>query len=247
MIKLISLNIERSKHLDRNIPFFQQKQPDVLCLQEVFEADIERISQETGLVNWHWQKETQHIEPRNGSEDRGYSGSAIFSRLPFTLTGSEYYYMPEGGVRLEFTDGLDRRETNAQCAIWAKIDQGKENFFIVNTHFTWTPNGEPNEYQFTDFVSLEKILRTLPAHVLVGDLNAPRGNGMWEKFQALYAADNIPAEIWSTIDPELHNKKLEYVVDALFTSAEYQARNVRVVSGVSDHQAIIAEIEGSIL
>ncbi|MFA9262609.1 MAG: endonuclease/exonuclease/phosphatase family protein [Undibacterium sp.] len=242
MLKLISLNVERSKHLDRNIPFFQREEPDILCLQEVFEADFDRISQETGLMHCLWQKDTQHDEPRNGGTERGYSGSAIFSRHPFIATGSEYYYRPERGIRLEFSDGLDRRETNAQSVIWARIDQGGETFFIANTHFTWTPNGETSEDQLADFNSLKEILLSLPPHILVGDLNAPRGNGMWEKFQALYAADNIPAEIRSTIDPELHMKKLEYVVDALFSSAEYTVQDVQVVSGVSDHQAIIAKI-----
>lgn len=242
MIKLISLNIERSKHLDRNIPFFQSEQPDVLCLQEAFEADLDQIARETGLSHVFWLKETRHNEPKNGTVESGYSGSAILSRSPFLVTGSQYYFMPEGGIRLEFIDGLDRRATNAQGIIWAEIRKEGEVFFIANTHFTWTPDGEPNEDQCADFRLVELILREFPSHVLVGDLNAPRGNGMWEKFQALYAADNIPTEIQSTIDPELHKKQLQYVVDALFTSADYVARNVRIVPGVSDHQAIVAEI-----
>lgn len=49
MLKIISLNLERSKHLHLNLPFFQRENPDVLCLQEVLEADIDRIVQETDL------------------------------------------------------------------------------------------------------------------------------------------------------------------------------------------------------
>lgn len=39
-MKLISLNIEGHKHIDRQLPFFEIEAPDVLCLQEVFEPDV---------------------------------------------------------------------------------------------------------------------------------------------------------------------------------------------------------------
>ena len=243
MIKLVSLNLERSKHLDRNIPFFQKERPDILCLQEVFEADIDHICAETGLSHMIWQKATQHEELRNGQKEIGYSGSAILSRYPFLETGSSYYYLPEAGIDLQFSGGRERRETNAQGILWVKIAPADDVFVVANTHFTWTPNGEPNEHQRSDFQLLEKLLTKLPAHILVGDLNAPRGNGMWEKFAALYSADNIPLNITTTLDSGLHRiKGFSYVVDALFSAGEYQVRNVRLVSGVSDHQAVVAEI-----
>lgn len=243
MLKLISLNIERSKHLDRILPFFQKERPDVLCLQEVFEADLDRIVAETGPVSVVWEKTTQHEEPRNNQKEIGFSGLAILSRHSFLEARSAYYYTPVAGIDLEFSGGRERRETNAQGIVWVKIIHDETVFVIANTHFTWTPDGYPNEHQATDFQSLEKLLKKLPAHILVGDLNAPRGNGMWEKFAALYETDNIPPSVETTLDPELHRvKSISYVVDALFTPAEYRAENVRLFSGVSDHQAIVAEI-----
>ena len=52
-MKLISLNIEGDKHLDDKIlPFFDKEKPDVLCLQEVFAKDIQKICQRTGLEKY---------------------------------------------------------------------------------------------------------------------------------------------------------------------------------------------------
>jgi len=40
-IKIISLNIERSKHIDRILPFLVREQPDVFCVQELCKKDIQ--------------------------------------------------------------------------------------------------------------------------------------------------------------------------------------------------------------
>lgn len=243
MIKIISLNVERSKHLARNLPFFLEEQPDVLCLQEAFEADLERMKKELKMPFLIWQPDVLIDTKTNSTGRPGYSGQAILSRQPLTDTGEAYYYMPENGIALQSKGMVDVRLTNAQGVVWASVEKDGEQFVFANTHFTWTPDGFPDEHQETDFAALKSILSTLPPHVLVGDLNAPRGRGIWEKFSALYDRDNIPPDVPTTIDPELHRfGDLGHVVDCLFTNEKYRATDVRVVSGLSDHQAIVADI-----
>ena len=243
MPKLISLNIERSKHLHRNIPFLQKEQPDVLCLQEVLEADLSKIAEDL-LMPYHiWLKDILTNASTNSNGKAGYSGPAIFSRTPMFETGNEYYHFPEGGIVLE--GEADRySETNAQGIVWMSTDIGGERYVFANTHFTWSRNGNTSEKQLLDFENLKKILATLPPHVLCGDFNAPRGRGVWEKFIEFYGLDNVPQSITTTIDPELHRVKgLELVVDGIFAKPPYSVKDVRVVSGLSDHQAIVARIE----
>lgn len=245
MLKLISLNIERSRHLSRNLPFFLAEKPDVLCLQEVFEADLERIQRELEMPFVLWLADGFVDDEANSTGQPGTSGVAILSRTPLRDTGREHYYLPENGIALEVSGGAEGfRSTNAQGVVWATVEKDEVSFTITNTHFTWTPDGYPNAFQETDFETLKKILANINSHVLVGDLNAPRGRGMWEKFCALYEKDNIPAEVETTIDPDLHRFgfRLRLVVDALFSMGRYQVSGVRVISGVSDHQAIVAEI-----
>lgn len=243
MPKLISLNVERSKHLHRNIPFLQQERPDVLCLQEVFEDDQERFARELEMPYYIWLKDVLTEGERNGAGKVGYSGPAIFSRTPFDNSGSEYYYLPEEGISLEDTADTFR-QTNAQGVVWATTNIGEQSYLFVNTHFTCTVGGVFDEDQKQDFQELKKILDRLGAHILAGDLNSPRGRGSWEQFVDYYGKDNISADVISTIDPELHRRKgLELVVDGIFAKSPYTVSNVRVVTGLSDHKAIVAQIE----
>lgn len=246
MLKLVSLNVERSRHLDRIFPFIQKELPDVLSLQEVLERDLADFQRVSGLAHVIWLRDTFIDLPTNTGGQPDYSGIAILSRHPFVSRESAYYFMPEAGISLEAKDMVDARATNAQGVVWGSIEKEGKVFTIVNTHFTWTADGYPNELQEADFHALEIILSKIEPHILTGDLNAPRGRGMWENFRALYAVDAIPESTETTIDPALHkNKNLRLVVDALFSASDYDIRNVRIVPGLSDHKAVVAEISRS--
>ncbi len=246
MLKLISLNVERSKHLDRIFPFIRSENPDVLSLQEMLERDLPEFQRQSGLAHAIWLRDTFIDAPSNTGGQPDYSGIALLSRWPFGAQGAEYYYMPETGIILEAKMMVDARATNAQGVVWGSVEKDGEEFSFANTHFTWTQDGFPNELQETDFLALKAILSKIAPHILTGDLNAPRGRGMWEKFHALYDRDNIPADTETTVDPDLHkNKQLRLVVDALFSDGIYQVDNVRIVPGLSDHKAVVAEISRS--
>lgn len=243
MIKLISLNIERSKHLGRIIPFIRSERPDAVSLQEVFEDDLGRLSRDLGLPHSLWLKDRLIDGEKSDAGKSGYSGLAIFSRIAFGDSGAEYYYMPGGGIRLEGSPE-EYPETNAQGVVWVSLESGGERYTIANTHFTWSRDGVATARQRTDFEALRERLDTLPEHVLSGDFNAPRGYGVWEWFVEYSGKDNIPPAITSTIDPKWHRSPgLELVVDGIFSMPSYLVRDVRVVPGLSDHQAIVAKVE----
>ena len=44
-LKLVSLNIEKDRHLDRIVPFLSEQMPDVFCAQEVYESSIPVIAE----------------------------------------------------------------------------------------------------------------------------------------------------------------------------------------------------------
>jgi len=81
--------------------------------------------------------------------------------------------------------------------------------------------------------------------IFCGDFNAPRGRKTWSILSSKLK-DNIPDEIMTTVDAKIHRAgNLMLVVDGLFTSKNYKVTGVRVISGVSDHCAIVANIEHS--
>lgn len=154
-----------------------------------------------------WLRDILTDAPANSDGKTGYSGPALFARSPFIASGSEYYYMPQNGIQLE-RESEFYSETNAHGIVWATVEKGDEQYTLVTTHFTWSEDGRATEKQKCDFEYLKKILDTLPPHILTGDLNAPRGFGIWEKFVAYYGRDYIPQGITSTIDPNLHRVKI---------------------------------------
>ena len=130
-----------------------------------------------------------------------------------------------------------------------KVDVGEYTIGAVN--WTWTQDGAVNAKQKEGIARLTAKLEDLEL-VLCGDFNLPRnlpgGNEIYQALTAVWK-DNIPADVLTSIDPDLHkaNKhergRLKWMVDYIWTTPMYKVGKVRVVSGVSDHCAVVCEIE----
>ena len=66
-----------------------------------------------------------------------------------------------------------------------------------------------------------------------------------------FYTDTIPANYTSSLDKTLHRKGddpsrahlfTDFMVDYLFTKPDYQASDVRLEFGISDHAAVVATI-----
>ena len=76
--------------------------------------------------------------------------------------------------------------------------------------------------------------------LLGGDFNAPRGGPIFARL-ARHWTDCIPADVTTSIDPELHRAgALELMVDGMFASPGVRVDSVRMHTGLSDHQGITA-------
>lgn len=115
-------------------------------------------------------------------------------------------------------------------------------FRIGTTHFTWTPDGEADEVQRTDIESLFAVLEKQGDIIFTGDFNAPRGKEIFSRLAERYH-DNVPSEYTTSIDSTLHRAgDLPHMVDGIFSTSGYAVQNVRMVCGVSDHCALVAEV-----
>ena len=242
-MKLISLNIEGSNHLDRIFPFIQRENPDILCLQETNEpilSDLKKLGYKTTFA-------PLFIRTIKG---KGLEmGVIIASKHPFT-SETFYYYRPSA-IILQF-NADNKRGSIAQPLVFASITVESEKFNVATTHFTWAPDGDvASDEQIKDMRVLRAKLASYPTHILCGDFNIPRRyNKLYSKLREGYI-DEIPAKYKSSLDKELHilNKAPEkahllekYMVDYIFTQSPYHAKNVRLEFGLSDHAAVIANI-----
>ncbi len=239
MLKIISLNIEHSKHLDQIIAFFKEHKFDVILLQEVLESDIPKLEQTTGMksiftpMNFFYNEDPEEI-------NQVRFGLLTLSNFPILHYESAFYN--GDGNELPHLKWGENPNLKARMLLITEIQKENEKYCLLNTHFTWTPNGQPSEQQFKDLDVLLQHLSKIPEFILCGDLNAPRGTAIFDTLAKKYK-DNIPAHITTTIDPRLHKAgPLNLVVDGLFTTPQYQAESVEIADGLSDHCAILATL-----
>jgi len=241
-MKIISLNIEGNKHLDDKIlPFFVKEKADVLCLQEVFAKDIQTICQTTGLEKYSFVSQAKVTKDNPHLPTNGLWGLCVFAKnLSKTR---KHYYNGNANQIPEFFAYQDPNSMN-RCLLTVQTEIDGEIYQLASTHFTWSGEGKISDLQKENFTKLKSSLAKYPELIFCGDLNTPRGEEIYDQLAQIYQ-DNIPKKIKTTIDKKIHKSKKDIclVVDALFTSPAYQAKKVRVVDGVSDHMAIVAEIK----
>lgn len=246
-MKLISLNVEKDRHWELITPFLERERPDVLCLQEVFKEDAARVSERFGMEHFFGPMTLETMPTKDSSNQP--IGVAIFSRTPLANPQITNYYSP--GTELKVFDTENKRATMRQVLLSADAEYEGKIFTVAGTHFTWPPDGLPNDAQRVDAEALLKLLSGLPEVILCGDFNIPRGvNDLYEKFTARYE-DAIPKSYASSLDMTFHRVRndpaevarlIKFMVDYVFLSKKYRAENVRLQSGLSDHCAVIGDI-----
>lgn len=251
-IKLLTLNVEINRHWDTILPFLEHEAPEVLCLQEVFDRDAEMLAKRFGYGYIHIPITKQLSNPKDAASFVPM-GPALLTTLPLKNKNRAYYYEPAPTIQ-EYRGATvaDKRATIHQGMVWGTVEKDGMEFTVASNHFTWTPDGQPNENQDCDLPALFKILDGIPSLVICGDFNVPRGpedriyRALTERFE-----DNVPQSIETTMDIPNHrvrndpvqSKRLAtFVVDYIFSTPEYEVSGVRRVCGLSDHCALIASV-----
>lgn len=129
---------------------------------------------------------------------------------------------------------------------YADFEKDGNIFRIGTTHFTWTADGQADEAQRRDLKNLFKILDATGDIAFAGDFNAPRGLEIFSALSERFK-DNIPQHYDTSIEGNPRRNSLKLMVDGLFTTSLYEAYDVEMISGVSDHYAIKARLRKGIV
>ena len=236
-MRLVSLNVERSAHLQRFVPFLAEIAPDVACLQELNAGDIDTIRTATGLEHCHFIA-MGRILP----QDEHPFGVGILSRHVLHDAGTIVYAGGGDGEMVADRSSAESRVATLRYAVaHAHIAAGGFEAKIATTHFPWTDGGRASDFQRQAVDRLIDAMGLDPV-IFCGDFNAPRGGPVFDRL-AQHWSDRIPAVVTTSIDPLLHRAgALEFMVDGLFTTPDFAADDVQLHSGVSDHQAITATL-----
>jgi len=252
-LRVIVSNIEKYRHLHRLVPYFIAEDPDVMLLQEVPFSIVpylaSRLHADARFVPMGI------MSPPEGSEIMGLATLVRHDknedrRLSIRSYGEVCYR------RVVHNEGLFpvlRKENNFACNSFVQhvevVKQGA-SFVLGNTHFPWTPKGQPDPVQWECMPRLVQIAKVLRP-ILCGDFNAPRVQQdgtkgvMWDMLAAEFD-DNIPMGEITTLDASLHRASIDgvalpLVVDGVFTPRmpkDYHIRELKVVPGLSDHKVI---------
>jgi endonuclease/exonuclease/phosphatase family metal-dependent hydrolase len=243
MLKLISLNIEMDLHYATVVPFLTKEMADVVCLQEAPETFAETLTK----LGYHTSFAPMCKKQRPDQEIT--VGLLIASKVPQTYFS--VYYHQHSDVTVLY-DGNRPEQTLRLPYLVTQIMHEGINYRIVTAHLIDTKDGHEDEIQQNICRSLLTHLTKEPEHLLCGDFNMPRGyNTLYQEVTELYK-DSVPAKYKSSLDRDLHRmgkvdipEKIfdEYMVDYIFTKDDYQAHDVHLVFGISDHAAIVANIE----
>ncbi len=129
-----------------------------------------------------------------------------------------------------------------QMLAFCEVEKEGTVFKIYNTHFTWTADGEPDDLQRNDMQSMLRILKAAGEFILCGDFNVPRGGELFGLLAEHYK-DNVPPHYTTSIDGDLHRRgQLNRMVDGMFSTPGYVVSDFEMVSGVSDHRALVATV-----
>jgi endonuclease/exonuclease/phosphatase family metal-dependent hydrolase len=156
-LKVMSFNVRNfdlynwknnEKTLDNMLQLILVQQPDVLCLQEFFNADsgkfqtIRRITAEAGLTFYRFEKTVER-------EHYGAWGVATFSRYP--ITGSE-------GFRFE------NSKFNAALYTDVKMDSSTLRIFNAHLQSVYFSQGD---YEYIEQISRDQDLQVKPTRQIL--------------------------------------------------------------------------------
>lgn len=242
-LKLVSLNIERNEHLDLVLPFLKREDPDVVCIQELMDVDFQLFEERLGMQGLFMPLTRRTVE-RSGKKSSELFSLALFTKLSMRGEIQSVHYVGGPDVIKDYigTDAVTKSSTSNRMLIYVTVRKQDAEFVIGTTQFTWTADGHADDQQRTDLKRLLAILDDFPEIVFCGDFNAPRGREIFNAIAEQYH-DHIPLHYTTSIDKGFHQAgDLQLMVDGLFSTPHYTARNVKLVCGVSDHCAIVAEI-----
>ncbi|RJR14108.1 endonuclease/exonuclease/phosphatase family protein, partial [Candidatus Parcubacteria bacterium] len=136
-LKLATLNVERSKHLDLVLPFLAEQKFDVVCLQELMERDISRFKEIAG-ENFVFAPMTRWVKEGPPT----VIGVGVFSPHPLKHSAAQYYHGSADILATFDETSIDTKaKTVSNPLLVADIEKEEVVYRIVTTHFSWTPDG----------------------------------------------------------------------------------------------------------
>lgn len=252
-IKILSLNIlEGGIFFDAILELLLREQPDILCLQEVYNGQDHNLSRQyrsIEVLKKHLPSYEHHFSPELlcvTPEGKVDIGNAIFSKFPIKRKDT-YFFRVQYGEYPQVAPGGDwsNHPCNMQSAT-ITVDGSELNIF--NIHGVWGFDGADSPDRLLMSKVIVENIKNSPHTLLMGDFNVQPNTKTIENIER-HMTNLFKGELKTSFN--LAHKDLEKspgyataVVDMIFTSPDLKVSKKYVPEGdVSDHIPLICEIE----
>ncbi len=244
-MKVVNINVERNKHLDKVINFLQKEDADVVCFQEMMDVSVQKVSDALKMKSSFTPFAILQGWSDECCVDGNKWGVAILTKNEHKVLG-EKLYQGDGKMRI-YENGKWKSSNHdliSRFVLLVKAYVDENEYVVGTTHFTYTPDGLPDSFQEKSADNLLDSLREYENMILCGDFNVPRKiNKIYKKIKEEFK-DNIPLEYDSSLDPKMHRAKgLKRMVDYVWSRGNHVVSNVGLKTGVSDHCAVVADVK----
>src|SRR3989344_339163 len=251
-LKFICLNMWFGGKLFENIQaFIAEENPDILCLQEVYQAEVADLKQP-----WHAVSNLAKIlgyehyafVPAFAEEvETGYRvqfGNAIISRYPIKKSQSVFYDVPYNGNWHPATrDDIQYTPRNLQHG---EIIINEKILHVFNTQGIWGFDGDDTERRLHMGDTIVKEIRGKQPALLMGDFNLQEGGKTTDKIEQ-HMHSVFKGEMKTSFNMNHKDPNSGYataIVDMMFVSEDIQVISHHVSGAdVSDHLGLVAEFE----
>lgn len=232
-------------------PFIAEENADILCLQEVYQAENSPLKQP-----WHAVGELANIlgykyytfAPAFSEEvEPGYRvqfGNAILSKYPIQASGAIFFDVPYNGTwKPESQEDIIYTPRNLQHA---EILINEKVLHVFNIQGIWGFDGDDTKRRLAmSEVIAAHIVGKQPA-LLMGDFNVQEGGKTTDKIE-VHMKSIFKGEMQTSFNMNQKDPNSGYataIVDMMFASSDIKIINHHVSdANISDHLGLVAEVE----
>ncbi len=251
-VKFITINTWFGGILwDELVEFIKNENPDILCLQEVYDGKDQSHEKRFRTVEEYkkiFSGTLPHFAFGATVFDTGINaewGNAIFSKFQITSSQTIFFDLPYS--HYDFQLDADPRLA-AEGVLVAEVKVGDKNIFIGSWHGVWDHHGGDTDKRH---IMEEKIINGLKdkgSIILAGDTNMnPTSNVIQNIQNSLNLESVFGTTLKSTFNMPQKKNPGNYAnspVDMVFVSRDIEIRKKEMPNvNISDHYPLVVELE----
>ncbi len=226
-----------------------EENPDILGLQEVYQAEYASLKQPwhavaslASILGYEYYAFAPAFAEEVESGYRVQFGNAVISRFPIQSSQTIFYDVPYNGRFIPIPGDYTNTPRNLQ-----HVEMGIHGkpLHVFNTQGIWGFDGEDTERRLQMGETIVRAVEGKHPAVLMGDFNCQEGGETTGKIEARMHSV-FKGEMNTSFNMK-HKDQPGYasaIVDMMFTSPDIQLGKHHVSKAdVSDHLALVAELE----